>query len=118
MTNTRVPTLFAYVILYFVTSLKEVVMSVLRPSLDVLPVTEFRANTSAFLAQLRSNKRPIILTQHGRSAAVVLDVEEYERLLDEITLLREIRVAEDQVARGEGLSHDQVARELRSRLVT
>ena len=93
-------------------------MSVLKPSTDVLPVTEFRANTSALLAQLRTNKRPMVLTQHGRSAAVVLDVGEYERLLDEIALLQDIRVAEEQVARGEGLSHDEAVRELRSRLAT
>ena len=93
-------------------------MSVLKPSTDVLPVTEFRANTSALLAQLRTNKRPMVLTQHGRSAAVLLDVGEYERLLDEIALLQDIRVAEEQVARGEGLSHDEAVRELRSRLAT
>jgi antitoxin YefM len=102
----------------FITSLKEAVMSVFRPSTDVMPVTEFRANTSAFLAQLRTHKRPIVLTQHGRSAAVVLDVEEYESLIDKIALLQDIRIAEEQVARGEGLSHDEAVRELRSRLAT
>jgi antitoxin YefM len=104
--------------MFLITSLKEAVMSALRPSTDVLPVTEFRANTSTFLAQLRTDKRPIILTQNGRSAAVLLDVEEYETLLDRIALLRDIRVAEEQVARGEGLSHDEVAQDLRSRLAT
>jgi antitoxin YefM len=101
-----------------ITSLKEAVMPAFRPSTDVLPVTEFRANTSAFLAQLRSNKRPIVLTQNGRSAAILLDVDEYESLLEEIALLQDIRVAEEQVARGEGLPHEDAVRELRSRLAT
>lgn len=93
-------------------------MSLIRPSTDVLPVTEFRANTSALLEQLRTTKRPIILTQHGRGAAVVMDVEEYERLLDKIAILQDIRIAEEQIARGEGLSHDEAVRQLRSRLAT
>jgi len=93
-------------------------MSAIRPSTDVLPVTEFRANTSAFLEQLRTTRRPIVLTQHGRSAAVVMDVEEYESLLDKIAILEDIRVAEEQIARGEGLSHDEAVQELRSRLAT
>jgi antitoxin YefM len=93
-------------------------MSAFKPSTDVLPVTEFRANTSAFLAQLRTNKRPIVLTQNGRSAAILLDVGEYEYLLDEIALLQDIRIAEEQVARGEGLPHDEAVREIKSRLVT
>ena len=74
-------------------------MSAIRPSTDVLPVTEFRANTSALLTQLRASKRPIVLTQHGRSAAVVMDVDVYEGLLDEIALLRDIRISEEQIAR-------------------
>jgi antitoxin YefM len=100
----------------FITSLKEVVMSAIRPSTDVLPVTEFRANTSALLAQIRTTKRPVVLTQHGRSAAVLMDVGVYEDMLDEIALLRDIRVAEDQIARGQGIPHDEVVAELRRRL--
>ena len=61
----------------------------LCPSQDVRPVTEFRAHASAFLRQVRDTKRAVILTQHGRSAAVLLDVLVYEDLLGELQLLRE-----------------------------
>lgn len=63
----------------------------LCPSQDVRPVTEFRAHASAFLQQIRDTKRAVILTQHGRSAGVLLDVEVYEDLLGELALLRENR---------------------------
>ena len=56
-------------------------MTRLRPAQDVRPVTEFRANASAFLDQIRSTKCAVILTQHGRSAAVLLDMAVYEDLL-------------------------------------
>ena len=61
----------------------------LRPSEDVRPVTEFRAHASQFLDQIHATKRAIILTQHGRSAAVLLDVTVYEDLLGEVALLRQ-----------------------------
>ena len=92
-------------------------MAPLRPSADVLPITEFRANTSAMLNQLHATKRPVVLTQHGRSAAVVMDVGVYEGLLDEIALLRDVRVAEEQIARGEGIPHEEVVARLRNRLI-
>jgi len=92
-------------------------MRPLRPSTDVLSVTEFRANTSAMLNQLRATQRPVVLTQHGRSAAVVMDVGVYEGLLDEIALLRDVRVAEEQIARGEGIPHEEVVARLRKRLI-
>lgn len=92
-------------------------MPSIRPSTDVLPVTEFRANTSAMLTRMHANRRPVILTQHGRGTAVVMDVEVYEGLLDEIELLRDLHIAEGEIARGEGIPHEQVVAELRERLL-
>ena len=92
-------------------------MSRWRPSEDIRPVTEFRANASAVLEQLATTRRPVILTQHGRSAAVLLDVQAYEALLDEVALLRDIKTAEAQVARGQVRSHATVAKRLRTNRV-
>jgi prevent-host-death family protein len=89
----------------------------IRPSTDVRPVTEFRANASAFLDQVQSTKRPVVLTQHGRSAAVLMDVGTYEDLIDEVALLRDIRKAEAQIDAGEVAAHGVVARRLKARLV-
>ena len=91
-------------------------MPKLKPTRDIQPVTEFRANAAQFIEQVRETGEPMILTQHGRSAAVLMDVESYEAMMDEIELLRDVRQAEDQVAAGKGLRHGAVARKLRARL--
>jgi prevent-host-death family protein len=95
---------------------QEGVMPSLKPSKDVQPLSAFRANAAGFLDQVRSTKRPLVLTQHGKSAAVVLDVDQYEALIDEIELIRDIRQAKAELARGEGIPHDEVVAELRARL--
>lgn len=91
-------------------------MPKLKPTRDIQPVTEFRAKAAQFIEQVRETGEPVILTQHGRSAAVLLDVESYESLMDELAMLRDVREAEAQVAAGKGLSHTAVARKLRARL--
>ncbi|NNF13216.1 MAG: type II toxin-antitoxin system Phd/YefM family antitoxin [Gemmatimonadetes bacterium] len=88
----------------------------MKPSQDVHPLSAFRANAAGFLRQLRETRRPLVLTQHGRSAAVVLDVEHYEALIDEVELIREIRQAKAELARGEGIPQEQVVAEVRDRL--
>ncbi len=88
----------------------------LKPSRDVQPVTEFRANAAQFIEQVRTTGEPVILTQYGQSAAVLIDVAGYEAMLDELELLRDMQVAERQVAAGKGRSHAAVAKALRSRL--
>jgi prevent-host-death family protein len=90
-------------------------MTLFRPSVDVRPVTEFRAHTSAVLEQIQSTKRPLVLTQHGRSAAVVLAVDVYEQLIDEVSLAREVRAAEAELDAGMGIPHEVVEQRLRER---
>jgi prevent-host-death family protein len=91
-------------------------MPKLKPTRDIQPVTEFRANAAQFIEQVRETGEPVILTQHGRSAAVLLDVESYETMLDELALLRDVREGEAQVAAGKGPPHAAVAKKLRARL--
>lgn len=82
---------------------------------DIQPLSEFRANAAKFVKQLKETRRPIILTQHGKSSAVLMDVTEYQRLLDRIELLQEIQVAEKQITEGKYLSHEEVKKRLSSR---
>lgn len=87
-------------------------MSKIKPSRDIQPVTEFRANAAQFIEQVQATGEPVALTQHGRSAAVLLDVASYEGMLDELALLRDVRHAEQQVAAGTTVTHAAVAKKL------
>jgi prevent-host-death family protein len=73
---------------------------------DVKPLSEFRANAASCLRQVQKSKRPVVITHRGKSAAVLLDVVEYEGLLQRIEVLEDIRLAESQIAAGKGISHE------------
>jgi antitoxin YefM len=90
-------------------------MALFRPSVDVRPVTEFRAHTSEVIEQVQTTKRPVVLTQHGRSAAVLLDVGVYEGLVEEVAIIRDLRTAESQLDAGMGIPHELVEQRLRER---
>jgi antitoxin YefM len=72
---------------------------------DVKPISEFRANAASLVQQVRRTKRPLVITQQGRSAAVLLDVAEYEKLLAKLELLQDIHTAETQIDSGQAISH-------------
>jgi prevent-host-death family protein len=82
-------------------------MARVRPTQDIRPLADFRANLAAVVRQVQRTKRPVVLTQHGRSAAVLVDASEYEALLDRAELLDDVRVAEDEVAAGRGVIHSK-----------
>lgn len=85
-----------------------------RPRLDedIRPVTEFRENAASLIRQVQETKRALVLTQRGHSAAVLLDVGEYEKLLGELELRREIEAAEREIAEGKGVPHEEVAKRI------
>lgn len=82
---------------------------------DIRPVSEFRANAAEMIERVKSSRRPLVLTQRGHSAAVVLDVVEYERMVEEIELLTDVRTALKQIDAGEGISNRDAKAELRRR---
>jgi antitoxin YefM len=75
---------------------------------DIRPVTEFRENAASLIRQVQDTKRALVLTQRGHSAAVLLDVGEYEKLVGELELRRRIEAAEKAIARGEEIPHEEV----------
>ena len=86
-----------------------------RLDTDIKPVSEFRANAAELIEHLKSSRRPLVLTQRGHSTAVVLDVTEYERMVEEIEVLSDVRTAMRQIDAGDGVSNRDAKAELRRR---
>ena len=91
-------------------------MSRIKLSEDVRPLSEFRAHMATMLDQVRETGRPLVLTARGRSAAVVVGIETYEALLDELELLRDVRKGEKQIDAGKGISQGKAKVALKKRL--
>ena len=75
---------------------------------DIRPVTEFRENAASLIRQVQETKRALVLTQRGHSAAVLLDVGEYEKLVGELELRRRVEAAEKEIAEGKGIPQEEV----------
>ena len=82
---------------------------------DIKPVSEFRANAAELIEQVKNSGRPLVLTQRGHSAAVLLDVADYAQLIEELELLRDVRTAVQQIEAGKGIPNRQAKAELRKR---
>ncbi|HPG38802.1 MAG TPA: type II toxin-antitoxin system Phd/YefM family antitoxin [bacterium] len=83
---------------------------------DIKPLSEFRANVADYIEKVRTTKRPMVITQRGKSAAVLLDVSEYETLLQKIEILMDIQIAEKQINDGLVIEHENVKKQVLARL--
>lgn len=55
-------------------------MKSLHISEDILAIGEVKAQLSRVLRQLHETRRPIVVTQNGRPAAVLITPDEFDRL--------------------------------------
>ncbi|MGZ9145895.1 MAG: type II toxin-antitoxin system Phd/YefM family antitoxin [Nitrospira sp.] len=90
-------------------------MPKILPTEDIRSLSDFRSNVASFVSQVRQTKRPLVLTQHGRGAAVLLDVGAYEALVEKAELLEDIREAETEIKAGKGIPHTKVKADLLAR---
>jgi len=83
---------------------------------DIRPLSEFRKDAADFIDRINKQKRSIVLTQHRKSAAVLVDVSEYQRMVDKIDLMEELIEAERQIARGNVVSHEEAKKQIKENL--
>ncbi len=70
----------------------------------IIPVTDLRQDAAATLKRVRTSRQPVVVTQRGRAAAILLSVEAYEDREHERELLLLLARGEREIAEGKG--HD------------
>lgn len=78
---------------------------------DIVPVTDLRQDAAAVLRRLKGSRDPLVITQRGRAAAIMLSPESYEAARQERELLRMLARGERELAEGQGHSLDSVLRD-------
>jgi antitoxin YefM len=76
-------------------------MKPIEVSNDIVPIARFKARASEIVRSLRSRGRPMIITQNGKPAAVLLSPEDF----DQLTYAERFREAVR-----EGLADDEAGR--------
>ena len=81
-------------------------MQRLRIDQDIKPLSEVRIGIANYIKQVRETKRPVIITQHGKGVAVLLDASEYENMQEKLELLTDVQTSLSQLASGQGIAHE------------
>lgn len=70
-------------------------------SQDVRPITEFKVKGSEIVEQVVRTRRPVLITKRGRGVAVIVDLDDFERMREELAFGRAIDEGAAQAAREE-----------------
>ena len=75
-------------------------------------VTTLKRKATELLSDLDRDKEPILITQHGLPAAVLVDIESYQALREQVEILEGIARGEYAIAAGETLSQQEAEESL------
>ena len=83
---------------------------------DIKPLSEVRTGIANFIKQVHNTKRPLIITQHGKGVAVLLDVQEYEKMQEKLELLTDVHISINQIENGQGINHEDAEEKVLKRI--
>jgi PHD/YefM family antitoxin component YafN of YafNO toxin-antitoxin module len=89
-------------------------MTKLNQAADEL-ISDLATDAATLLSRLRETGRPLMIAEGGHHSAVLMDVEVYRALLDEIATLRDIRQGLQDVASGRLTPHEEAKARLLAR---
>ena len=76
-------------------------------------VTNLKRKATKILASLEVDRIPILITEHGKPAAYLVDVETFETLQSRLKILEGIARGEKAIQQGRTLSHEQAKKKMR-----
>jgi antitoxin YefM len=91
-------------------------MQRLKINQDIRSLSEVRKGIANFIKQVHDTKRPVIITQHGKGVAVLLDAHEYEAMQEKLELLADVQISFNQLQDGQGVSHEDAKERILKRI--
>lgn len=79
------------------------------------PVTDIKRHATEIIDQLRADRIPVLITEHGKEAAVMLDMATYKGMLQRLELLEVIAKGEQAFSEGRSSGHAEVKARLAKR---
>ena len=78
---------------------------------NIIPITDLRQDATSIVKRVARSREPLIITQRGRAAAVMVSVEVYEHSQQELEILRLLARGEKEIKAGKGYDFDVVLAE-------
>jgi len=76
-----------------------------------IPITDRRQNAAAVLRAVQSGEEPVVIMQRSRSAAVMISVDTYERMVYEREVLGILVMGDKDIKAAKGISVEQLLAE-------
>jgi len=87
-------------------------MKPLRISRDIVTLAQFKSQASHIFRQLRTERRPVVVTQNGQPAAVLITPDEFDRLQEHRRFMASVQAGLADSEAGRLVDDDELTAEI------
>ena len=81
---------------------------------DIKPISYVKSHTADALKQIEEKNNPMIITQNGKARAVLMDVKQYQNIIDSINLLKILSIGENDIRNRRTYTHEELQKKIRA----
>ena len=81
---------------------------------DIRPISYVKSHTAEIMKQVGEKNNPVIITQNGEAKAVLMDVKQYQNIIDTINLLKILSIGEKDIKNGRIYTHEEVQQKIKT----
>jgi len=86
-----------------------------RVSEDIMSVSDFKAQAAECLRRIVETDQPLVITQNGKAAGVLLSPREFDRLSEQTRFVTAVETGIADSNAGRLRDHDEVVQRMRAR---
>ena len=90
-------------------------MTEFRVSEGIVPMSEFKAKAAEWLGRIAKTDEPVVITQNGRAAGVLLSPRAYDLLLERSRFVAAVECGLADEGAGRAISHAKLVAEVQAR---
>jgi prevent-host-death family protein len=81
---------------------------------DIKPISYVKSHTAEIMKQIEEKNNPVVITQNGEAKAVLMDVKQYQNIVDSINLLKILSIGENDIKNKRTYTHAEVQKRIRA----
>lgn len=87
-------------------------MKPLRVSQDIVPMAEFKGQAAHWFRRVGENNQPVVITQNGKPAGVLLSPAEFDRLMERQRFVQDVAAGVADLDAGRTMNTRELERRL------
>lgn len=81
---------------------------------DIKSISYIKSHTAEVMKRVGETNSPMIITQNGEAKAVLMDVKQYQSIVDTINLLKILSVGESDLKSKRVYTHEELQKRIKS----